>query len=407
MQTEQPTNNCTLCANIPASSFCFCSGAPVLFCEGCVHSHLKEFASRIHELAPVAALKHAEKPAYRAALKRRQEGAAVEALKSSLKDIERWKSEVEAFVDFLQRQVTAFRESVERELAVLKAETERAIEEGVQEFTRSIYEDDPDLTSPIAKALWTYKSGPLSLLSCQTNFAEVRLSAEAFLFSLNVQLQLDMPGFAPTGLIKRETEIDQSRRVNVYKPLTPEVCLACNFPQGQVFATAIVPPASFTPRVRRGPIMTTSGFLYEGEWSDKNQPDGLGKELGSNGMYVGEFSNKLFHGKGRYLWLDNSAYEGEFQFSRRHGFGQRWYPRGFRYTGQWEKNRWHGFGAYICETRGHSEAYFGEHKDNERVGRGVYMIGTEMIFAGEFRASKGYGRGVRWKHGKAEYIDLT
>ena len=58
----------------------------------------------------------------------------------------------------------------------------------------------------------------MKLVTLQTDFKGWMQSFEGHLFSMDIRLQLELQDYEPVGLIKTNSDIDPSRKVNVYLP---------------------------------------------------------------------------------------------------------------------------------------------------------------------------------------------
>ena len=56
-------------------------------------------------------------------------------------------------------------------------------------------------------------------------------------------------------------------------------------------------------------------------------------------IYVGEFKDGSFHGRGIYSWPDGRVYVGEFKDGKRNGEGTLTRPEGKVESGHWENSR--------------------------------------------------------------------
>lgn len=101
------------------------------------------------------------------------------------------------------------------------------------------------------------------------------------------------------------------------------------------------------------------GYVYEGDWI-MGQKEGMGSQTDSitGDLYIGEFKQNLFHGKGQLkLFSKNSTssdlYNGDFFKGKRQGRGQLIctssvdFP--FEYDGEWLDDKRHGKGTITLQ----------------------------------------------------------
>ena len=124
---------------------------------------------------------------------------------------------------------------------------------------------------------------------------------------------------------------------------------------------------------------------------DKNLKWGK-KVFSDNGLYIGQFNEKIIHGKGVYIWNsgnyyvgtwknqkeeglgknfdvnDKLVYEGELHNGERHGIGTLFYDKG-KYVGSFEFGRLNGKGIYTWKNGDKWEGYF---LNNNLHGIGIY-----------------------------------
>jgi len=89
---------------------------------------------------------------------------------------------------------------------------------------------------------------------------------------------------------------------------------------------------------------------YKGEIKD-GKPNGVGflmKKISNDYIYVGEWLNGMFHGKGKHF-INNDVYEGDFKKGKYDGVGNLLEGNGNSYKGEWEDGKRNG--------RGLSESY--------------------------------------------------
>lgn len=182
-----------------------------------------------------------------------------------------------------------------------------------------------------------------------------------------------------------------------------------------------------------------------GEYDDQGRMHGRGVyKFDSGDTYVGDYFEDQMHGQGKYTWADGSSYEGGYRNGMYHGYGVLTLPGEEVYKGQWVDDERHGHGVsesgegvYDGEwahdkrhgkgtlTCGGLVVYDGEWKDDVKCGmgksqtigpdgklvtlegewkngflngRGVWKMGTDQTYDGEFVNSKFHGHGVFTRH---------
>lgn len=104
------------------------------------------------------------------------------------------------------------------------------------------------------------------------------------------------------------------------------------------------------------------------------------------GVYEGEISGGVHHGKGKYTYPNGGVYEGEWKDGREHGYGKGTRGDGGCYEGEWDKGKPHGQGMY---TYADGAIYQGSFEYGKRHGHGKYTFSD----TGERRARE--RRGLR------------
>lgn len=125
-------------------------------------------------------------------------------------------------------------------------------------------------------------------------------------------------------------------------------------------------------------------------------------------LYIGEWQNDLFHGKGSYFWTDGTTYVGEFYRGAIYGKGKLTKPSGETYEGFFVNGFRRGRGKTHWVN---GDSHVGYWWDNELNGRALYKWNSGAIFDGKFkngiRSGKGtetYAEGSKftgvWRDGK-------
>lgn len=141
------------------------------------------------------------------------------------------------------------------------------------------------------------------------------------------------------------------------------------------------------------------GQRYEGVITKGTKVKGFGKfKLNTEGgwvnVYEGEFTNGVFHGKGKLSERNNTVvYMGSFKDGGSHGHGSCNFENGEEYVGEWFQDKRHGFGVsrnLIDDT----EMYAGEWQFDGWHGQGTLVFPNGSgTYQGGFRAQKLEGEG--------------
>src|SRR5205809_543791 len=115
---------------------------------------------------------------------------------------------------------------------------------------------------------------------------------------------------------------------------------------------SVLPPAEAAPPVKIDP---KEALLQE-------EIDRLIKSF--ENIYMGDWKQDKFHGKGTYIFKNGDRYEGEVFNGTKFGKGLYYYGNGNRYDGEWADDRRNGKGTYIYHTIG--EWYEGDWKDSKK-----------------------------------------
>jgi hypothetical protein len=97
----------------------------------------------------------------------------------------------------------------------------------------------------------------------------------------------------------------------------------------------------------RGKFVWHQGMIYEGEFSEgMRHGRGVWREsnLPNATSYDGMYFNDKKHGDGLYKWRSGSHYKGSFYNDQRDGYGEMFWIDGSSYKGQWEKGAQKGEG---------------------------------------------------------------
>jgi len=191
------------------------------------------------------------------------------------------------------------------------------------------------------------------------------------------------------------------------------------------------------------PIEITSGSgdrqYYKGSFNSEGKCQGPGVWTQKNNIYLGNFYNDEFSGKGIFInengdyyfgeWKNNKyngvgsvvikgieVYQGEFKDNKKSGEGIENFPNMDIYFGHFDSGKKHGNGKYIFSD---GTAYEGQFDGSKIDGKGKIHFNDGKKFCGEFQegiiSGKGellYGNGIKFKgqflnnkkNGKGEYI---
>ena len=83
-------------------------------------------------------------------------------------------------------------------------------------------------------------------------------------------------------------------------------------------------------------------------------------------LYVGQSSNGLINGLGKYSWPDGRTYEGEYKNDQKEGFGIYTWPDGKMYRGYWKEGKQHGLSQFV----------YTDEQQKEEVKYGLWENGT-------------------------------
>ena len=100
--------------------------------------------------------------------------------------------------------------------------------------------------------------------------------------------------------------------------------------------------------------------------------------MGNGETYVGEFRKGMYHGKGRYEYLDGRIYDGDFACGHRSGFGKMIYPNGDIYEGEWKMDNYEGRGKLVLRRAGQMEGFF---RMGVLHGEGTRTYGSNFFFS--------------------------
>ncbi|XP_051150826.1 phosphatidylinositol 4-phosphate 5-kinase 1-like isoform X2 [Andrographis paniculata] len=125
------------------------------------------------------------------------------------------------------------------------------------------------------------------------------------------------------------------------------------------------------------------------------------KRLPNGDLYIGDFSNNVPHGLGKYLWKDGCMYQGEWKKGKASGKGKFSWPSGATYEGEFKSGRMEGTGTFIGS---HGDTYRGSWCGDRKQGYGVKHYINGDVYKGHWKKDllDGHGRYL-WKNGN-EYV---
>jgi hypothetical protein len=147
-------------------------------------------------------------------------------------------------------------------------------------------------------------------------------------------------------------------------------------------------PKSWTNCV--GTLSISGGSLYVGEFKD-GLFHGKGTSTNQSGTkYVGEFKGGRFDGQGTLTFKDGADYIGGFRDGVFHGQGSSNFPNGAKYVGMFMDGNRHGQGTYTAPS---GAKHVGEFRYGKPNGLGTYTFADGKKYVGEFRDGNYHGQG--------------
>lgn len=159
---------------------------------------------------------------------------------------------------------------------------------------------------------------------------------------------------------------------------------------------------------------------YQGGFNQKGQCHGKGIWIKDYDIYLGNFRNDEFFGKGLYIsehgeyyfgqWKNSMcdgvgdlivdkklSYQGNFKNGKKEGYGEEKYPEGDIYKGGFYNGEKNGRGQYIFKD---GTRYDGNFKNNKYNGFGQISLSSGDFIRGEFKNGKLNGEGdINWNDG--------
>ena len=131
---------------------------------------------------------------------------------------------------------------------------------------------------------------------------------------------------------------------------------------------------------------------YEGEYSSTGEFNGMGIHIfDSNCIYIGQFKNDQYNGKGLLISSDGNSLYGDFVDGECNGKGHLMMDGQLDYEGQFNNNQKNGFGVekYIDGSK-----YEGNFVDGEKSGQGKYIFKNGEYYEGNFKNDMYEGDGI-------------
>lgn len=308
--------------------------------------------------------------------------------------IELWKRTACGIINDWIGKLTEAREKFTQELSDLQAELSNAFEIGLQEAQKHLYSPKPVIGSPFGKVLFGRDSVVVPPCTLRTDFEAWKQSFEQFLFSTDVCLQLEWPDFTPIGLIKTTTDIDLTRKVNIYLPV-PKPFYTEESRQVHSQCRPYPLRSDATPLLRRGPVSDSRNNIYIGQWSASNKSHGVGQLFQRDGgVYEGQFKQDEFSGKGRFISKEGTLWTCEWEKHECSRFGVRRELSGETYTGEFKNDKSEGYGFTQYAATSQAICYFGEYSGDLPQGRGAFLYKNGYMHLGSFKRGKTHGKGL-------------
>lgn len=129
---------------------------------------------------------------------------------------------------------------------------------------------------------------------------------------------------------------------------------------------------------------------YHGGFNRKGQCHGKGIWIKDYDIYLGNFRNDQFFGKGLYISEQGEYYFGEWKNSMYDGVGNLTIDKKLSYNGNFKRGKKDGFGE---ETYPDGDTYKGGFYNGEKNGRGQYVFNDGTRYEGNFKNNKYNGFG--------------
>ena len=140
-----------------------------------------------------------------------------------------------------------------------------------------------------------------------------------------------------------------------------------------------------------GSFTFPSGEIYLGEWKDDNYHGKGTNTFPNGGKYVGEFRNGNRDGQDTFTSADGTKYAGEFKDDMAGGLGTLTLSDGSKYVGLFKDGKYSDFGTF---TFADGAKYVGAWKDGTFNGFGTLTFADGKKYVGEYRDNKPNGHGT-------------
>ena len=154
-------------------------------------------------------------------------------------------------------------------------------------------------------------------------------------------------------------------------------------------------------RSGKGKFSFQNGDTYQGEWF-MDDINGSGKMIYSNGdVYSGTFRNGLKNGNGIMNYTIGDMYEGEWVDGTKEGMGIYNYVNGNTYNGRWSKNNRSGNGVMMYSN---GDKYDGLWLNDERNGQGTIFYKNGDKYDGLWLNDERNGQGTIFYKNGDKYV---
>lgn len=149
---------CSLCTTAVATSFCCCSRTETLLCQACIQAHFAKGPGRLHQVLPLQAFGPHKAPGYIERLQQRT--VAIESgkatLLSNLEAMDRCIADVTQKVNEVIQVIWDYGQTTVAELTEKRRKLEESMKLSIAEAEGSLYEDTPNLQTPLSGLLREY-----------------------------------------------------------------------------------------------------------------------------------------------------------------------------------------------------------------------------------------------------------
>ena len=122
-------------------------------------------------------------------------------------------------------------------------------------------------------------------------------------------------------------------------------------------------------------------------------PSQLGFKDIEYGLYVGEFKEGKFNGRGFLKGSFAEIYVGEFKAGKKHGQGTQTLAGVEKYVGEFKDGKRSGHGSLYESVW---SSYLGDFKDDKKHGQGTQTWSNGEKYVGEFKNGKRDGKGIKY-----------